>query len=1416
VPEYIGPVAIPVPSDVGSFPFASDFPAGQVIQPEIITHVFESANRKITQRFYKGDGARRFRVRRKRLTPTNQTALKTLWENAKGPYSTFSYSVPQATGSPVAYSCRFADQSIEFEHMAANLASIGVVLVEVPSATPSYSVSSTLTRFPNSTVNTETLNQVQTVIPLLKIRVRDGGVSDIYLSDRRCTVGGNLYQPRLLDWSGIGQSINEPSDGARFVLGNADRVFTLLANQVALKYARVEFSLYFPAITTKVDLWAAVAMRPSGLCEDRFTLECGDPIRELTRAYPLRTVDRACWKDFNDGKHCPFSTAGSLASSPRTIRWSDEDGIVGNKALTVAGSGSSCDKGYDTPNGCLAHSMERYFGGVIARPQGVNTKDNSSGVFGFGRSAIRSVSLVADSAYGAAIPEVYTDVDIPVKAQIIAGRDEGDFYTGLGLVCEGPVTFGTDLTKQILDGQTPHDPQRNGGWRYAQGFDPALAQDKMGITQAPWGILTNMPDVWSGGTAFTEIRRTDAKGLQLTRLSEHDMQVVISQGMGCWTWTAPGSRSWTSGCINPFWIAVNVYLRAIGMKIYPGQESLVTAADMEAQFDCQAAIDAAAIASTSVAALVGGGSETQFTFRGVLSDRKPVRQWLQEILDTGLGYFTFAFGKFRVGARINSSAVQAFTQGNIIADSLRLEVIEPAFNRLTVSFGDKEYKWARNTASYADIDHAKLVGGNSFPTWLDSELTLAGVSTKSQALRLASVRTREELGGINATEWRKARRGGFRTTILALAVEPGMVVSVDHPDVPDTTGEFRVQNWRLNSDYSIDLDLKTTTDSMYDLTVGPKPADVTADPVPGDPTVAPQSWNYDVSTPGDGSIHVRNLQAADRGGVVSKMNLQFYLVDESQAGYCRVNGGINSSSTTLNWDGYPLAPGQYIQVENEIMLVTKAVATAPNFGTATVIRGQLGTTAVAHSRASSTVVSHSDRVVVNVNTPTGGVFRTGNRFFLDLGGGSAEQVEIGAVAGNALTLAYQLTNTPAGSQACYSDPRVWPISRQDRTINLQPRFFTSANRAEFEEVFNFPSQALVFVVADLETTTGARTAEIWTTFPDAHPFRTRLGGNHGYELVWTSASAGDTLNAFEPLRVVETGPVRRAYLKREASTNIHPPRALSNIGPGNYAHSGTITLGGTVAPGGKVAVTVGDVKVTTWSVNTETTTAQAATALATYLNAEPVFAQFYRAEANSNVVRITDLRSRGGTIAVQVGGAITATAAGLTSALGVLTGRKYATSFRRSGGAESELSPLSRSSGPTGGAQRIEIKDIPESDQGTVVDVRLWATPDGLDAPLRLVATITAGVTQYEDTMTEATLGSQTAWPGPSQPTGAGAAKAVVYRDGAKWLYVRVEDGQAKGSEVDGLALGILQEGAILTADVAADTAGADIRVVIE
>ncbi|MGH9579312.1 MAG: hypothetical protein ACRD3R_17880, partial [Terriglobales bacterium] len=333
--------------------------------------------------------------------------------------------------------------------------------------------------------------------------------------------------------------------------------------------------------------------------------------------------------------------------------------------------------------------MKRYYGAILAEPQGVRIKDNSTGTWGFGRSMITSVSMVADSIYDQVMPEAYTDSDMPVNCKVAAGRDESDFYEALGVVCEGPVTFGTG---HKLDGQFHHGYPGALGLRQVAGDDPAGAQDWFSLDQSgnqtggDWRKVfsgnSTYKDNFAAGTAFLVLRRGDAKGLQLSKPGEHQMEAIVQSGMKGWVWTSPGVRVYGPPLTNPVWIAINMLFRARGLRLGSGAttEQLDFA---ETFFDVQAAIDTAAICDEQVTKLVGAGTETQFKFRGTVQEEKPLRDWIQEVLINCLGFYTFSFGKLKVGVRVNSSAVEAFTEGNILFRTLKLAPLKPSFNHIT-------------------------------------------------------------------------------------------------------------------------------------------------------------------------------------------------------------------------------------------------------------------------------------------------------------------------------------------------------------------------------------------------------------------------------------------------------------------------------------------------------------------------------------------------------------------------------------------------------------------------------------------------------------------------------------------------------------------------------------------------------------
>jgi len=839
MPDYLGRIEVPEPESGGVFPLVPDYPNGLAYAPEVVVHQFGSANAKIQQRFLLGTGARRFTLRKAWVRDAERLALRDFWESKYGPYGAFTYNAPNDNGiGTTAYTCRFANEPLSWEMVADWACSIGVTLIEIPATSPSYSLNTTVTRFPSPALATALLDPVQVLIPLLKLQPLESGYPALYVSDRRCTVGGQLYQARLLDFDGISQSLGNDSDDAQFTFGNADRVMTALANDVDLNRAGFEFSLFHVGTGIKLDLWKGYLVEWTCDSGAEFRVTASDGLYELTLGYPVRRVSRSCWKVLNSAA-CPFSSVGVL-----------------DLVHFPSASASSCDKGYDTDNGCLAHGMKRYFGAILGTPQGVNLKDNSTGHWGYGRSPITSVSLIDDGIYDQVIPEIYTDNDMPVNCKILAYRDESEFANALGIVGEGPLgAFSYDWTKHTLDDQICHDRPPM-GLRTILGTDPAGAGDFASLgesgnqTKGDWRKVYSGASTWlddfAAGTALIDIRVKDQVGLQVRKITEHKLQATVFQGLKGWVWTASGVRT-EQVLTNPIWISVNLLLRARGLR-----HADINIA--EQQFDVAAAIAAAAICDQTVTPMVkrtqqvwvpdeedpGHGeyqeqqltSETQFKFRGALQEEKPLRDWIQEILMNCLGYYSFPFGKLKLGIRSNASVVEAFTIGNILFNSLVLRNWKPSFNHLTAIFGSEEMNYSQDSLSLYDAEHAQLIGGPTAPVYLKSQVNLCGTANRSQAARLVTARLREELGGATAAEWKKARQVSFKTTVLALNVDPGMVCSLTHDDMPGGMGKFRVTSWRLNQDYSIDLQGRTVTESMYDMTTGPKPADVPAAPVP--------------------------------------------------------------------------------------------------------------------------------------------------------------------------------------------------------------------------------------------------------------------------------------------------------------------------------------------------------------------------------------------------------------------------------------------------------------------------------------------------------------------------------------------------------------------------------------------------------
>jgi hypothetical protein len=877
MPDFLGTISVPANDPVGSWPLGVRYGSTRQLAPKVVIHTFGSANEKIEQRYKIGNGERSFELVYPRLSKLDLEAALQFWRDRKGMVQPFSFTYPLEEGGTATPVVRFADDALSIQRNTQGGGSLNVRLVEVPTTFPTYTVASTLDRFPSGTLATALLAQAQEIIPLVRIRPKlapaQTYADNIYLSDRRCTVAGQLYQARLLEWSGISQAIGGENDTARFVLGNADGVMELLAADIDLSDASIEFALYHVGTQIRVNLWRGeISEFDPDEAGRTFSVSATDVAGALNEFCPQRIVDRSCWKNFKDGINCTYSGAETV-----------------------------CDKSWAR---CTALANTDQFGGVFVQPQGVSIRDNASP----GRPKITATSIINDSIYGKTIPHVYTDAPLPVPLLIASGREEGDFYAALGIVSEGPISaYDSDGLQHRLDAQPPHGPLPL-GLRRSLGHDPAQNNDP-DLNSQFFSLGAGSPQTYdvykAAGIAFVDIRRTDAKGLQPSRSQDHSGTASVSGGMGGWYWSDDTTRAWAQPLTSLIWIAVNEWLRT--KQVFFGSQ-----AQQEATFNVHEAVAAAAVAADVVPVVIGSGTETQFRFRGVLAEQKPLKDQLQEILNNALGYFYIANGKLRVGCRYNASAVEAFTAGNIVADSLRLRrsANRAKFNQLSVQFADSEFTYQTNTVTAQNEDHRKRYGRRQ-----SQSMNLLGTFTKSQAARIAETRLREALGGITADEWKKQRSVSFRTTILALAIEPGMVCSLTHAAAPGGAINFRVKRVVWNGDWSVDVEGDYVCASMYDLTVGPKPVDVGVTPAPLESVEAVPGDIQPIS--GDAFLFTVS-DVADSNGVKRKSIACTYDPPDNLSIFAGLSAWLETPSgvyplgdADYNGDGSGTTPGRY-------------------------------------------------------------------------------------------------------------------------------------------------------------------------------------------------------------------------------------------------------------------------------------------------------------------------------------------------------------------------------------------------------------------------------------------------------------------------------------------------------------------------
>lgn len=1251
-----------------------------------------------------------------------------------------------------------------------------------------------------------------------------------------------FWQARLLELPEITQSLGTQSDSASFAFGNADRAFSALINSVDLRRAYLEYSLFHVNSGTLINVWAGrvTDWNLTAQTGESVTLNAADGMYDLTLQYPPRQIDRTCWKRYNGGSGKPCNPPGTL-----------------NGAFPLA-TFASCDHGFNTPNGCSAHNNQVQFGGCEGQPQTVYLKE--AGFLGFGGYNLTSISAVADTIMGAPMPEVYCNITtadpsdgFPVTCQIIAGRFEIEYYDLLGVVCGGPIgAFAQQInnkaagsTPHTADGFPPHGwPNSSDGLRLVLGADPSPSDSPFALGNLSNGITVygSNPE-YAAGTAFVELRIKLPANSTYSALSTHTMQSSVRQGMGCWVWTAPGSAVFITGCTNPVWIMVNAWLRAQNLHYAP-------LAVMESVFVIGAAIDSASVCDLSVVPLLGTATrETQFTFQGKIDTARPLRDWLTDIAANFNGYFFSEFGRLYIGIRVNSSAVENFNTGNIVLGSLQLPPQMPSFSGISAQFADAQFIFQQNTATLWDQDYSELIGQQGSPQRRMSQINLSGSTSLSQTARLITTLLREELGGagVNApAEWSAAVRPSFSTTLLGINATPGMVCSLGGADTmfdlpnyaatdPSNTDssaaaanfvEFRVLSRKLRKDFGIDISGVSTHKDMYSLDFGPKPQDVLGSAVPMVQDSPPANFVFDAAGDGNGNLYFLDLIVGTYARSVMQANFDVYYVDETSAGMTLVQIGGGPTSTLIRVTGHPPDTGSWIMIGQEIMQVTD-VAAFSGYWDITVLRAQLGTTAASYAFSFATISSFNSSWNAELTITSGLPIFQGDSLFA--GTGDQQPIAEYFASSGFCRVVLPFTTTLVAGAFVHSYPRVWPLTKITVTVPFQKGLLSSAARSSFQYQYALPYAGIVAISGTVQSDNRLISDPTINDYT-ANRLRT-FGPVGGYSLTHPAAPVGDTIDAFvdavpggaesfEYARVLVSGGV-------VTGTPLETPNTVSAISPQGLAATGTITIAGTISNKAVIAISLTGAQmflVPVWNavdngITGSSTAANVATSLANWLNGDPVFSSMYSSVASGAVINITDFSGSGGTLVSAVSGAITATVTGITSALGIHTGRSYAISFVDTVDTyESSLSVLSASTGPSGSAGEVAISDVPTSGDSRISKVRVYAFPDGFtDGPCYRVAELTNGTTTLTDTITEATLSAQPVYSGPTQPASSGSIVATVSVNDVPWIQMLVPPGSTQSNVIGGLAMGAIPQGATISADVNnGTTAPVDVKILLQ
>lgn len=853
--------------------------------------------------------------------------------------------------------------------------------------------------FPSALYRQALRQRCVVLVPLIEITLpSDANGSTVptgYMSDRNITIGSQLYQRRLIDWSGIKfQQGNAAASGgtqtqtATFTLSNVDRVLESAARAHAFYRGILAFKVHAPwvlanggSVSDSIYKYWQGFIASFKLNEDKMELTVKDGYFGLTRPSPRRRLGRDCDNMFDDGLRCPYSGYEHKgAGTGSIVPISDLTGIVAETPFDFdqnlqSGEGyhafpgfTSCDKSFTA---CKLRGMARFFGGMryVSSWAGVHADDNP----------YASYSSPNDSVFNAALLRVYGEGRFVLSPPLFQYRPEKQYTAAECIISAGPIGSSVDGISNsttigyiYLNGVGPHAGQ----FPTTAGFGVSRSAGRIGET-LQWeqigGDLRQSnapgdPPIYFNGIAGafirSQIQDSGINNPQVTNTSYSPQGApsvqleLISGGLSVWNYFDPTTRS-RHPSDNASWTVLDIVLDALDLT-YSSPAVHGTIADL------QSFCDHSAFCEETVTDLVTGSLSFRYQSRGVFAETRPALDNIDAALKDCSSYRVWRQGKIVIapfaGGHLDNTVRPGFQEFvNVVDGSLDTESIEPTANEYRMNFSDQDFDFAKNTATVYSESFQRFSGLLGHRDILSQSISLTTTFTTDQATRLGAIQLRYDIGGTVQSQWQHLRKGTHASTFMMAECEPGDITHIAHTMVPGGGSWIRLEGVELQKDWKLKFDWRTFRISDYDDTaIGAstcEPPEFSWSPfIPGSgglglAALPALTWRFPTTpipnTPGTGALLQWSPYGDDHDNSLFKV--QIYKTTSpflSGGGYLVLDTTKTSTTWQVGTDEYDFVVGHSYLVDNETVTCTGA----PGGGVITVTRHTFGSTASIHKK----------------------------------------------------------------------------------------------------------------------------------------------------------------------------------------------------------------------------------------------------------------------------------------------------------------------------------------------------------------------------------------------------------------------------------------------------------------------------------